>query len=43
MHIYSGLEKTVVYDFLGSQNHTEDTKSKIDMQVLRENCKRRAE
>ncbi|KAF0750583.1 Uncharacterized protein FWK35_00021770 [Aphis craccivora] len=41
--IFSNLEKKIVLDSKGIHNHPADTPNKIEKQVLRENCKRRAE
>jgi len=41
--IYSGKEKNIVVQSNGQHNHEENPLNKIQRQVLRENCKRRAE
>ncbi|CAI6370573.1 unnamed protein product [Macrosiphum euphorbiae] len=41
--IFSTPEKILVCDVSGSHNHDADPQSKLDRQVLRENCKRKAE
>jgi len=42
--LFPGSGKTLVCDFSGSShNHTANPQSNIDGQVIRENCKRRAE
>jgi len=41
--IYSRPEENKVIKLSGQHNHVENSPSKIEKQVLRENCKRRAE
>lgn len=41
--IYSGQEKNIVLQSNGQHNHEGNSLNKIQRQVLRENCKRRAE